>query len=254
MNQPPSAVNSAISVILVPQGAEYQAVRKELSRIQNPIHSKIPKVIAIPIGSPGLIKYLQNLDKIAELRKQLQPQILIMGLCGSLKEKYQIGDVVIYESCIYHQNLDSKLIREFDRNLTNNLENQLQLNYPQKISRVKGITCDRIISSAQEKQHLAETNDVDVVDMEGFAILDFFNSFFNSINVSVGMVRVVSDDSKHDLPDLNFAISPEGSLKTLPLALGMLRQPIAATRLIKGSLQGLKILEQITTDLFQVKS
>ncbi|MEA5572434.1 phosphorylase [Calothrix sp. UHCC 0171] len=252
MNQPPSAVNSSIQVILVPQGAEYQAVRKGLSCIQNQncIHTDFPQPIAIPIGSPGLIQYLQNLDKIAELRKQVQPKILIMGLCGSLKEAYQVGDVVIYESCIYHQNLNHKLIREFDRSLTNDLEKQLKLNYSQKISRVKGITCDRIISSAQEKQHLAETNDVDVVDMEGFAILDFFNS----LSASVGMVRVVSDDSQHDLPDLNFAISPEGSLKTLPLALGMLRQPIAATRLIKGSLQGLKVLEQITTDLFQVKN
>jgi uridine phosphorylase len=230
---------STIQAILVPQGAEYQAVCKGL----NPVTGKIPQVIAIPIGSPSLIKYLEKLEVIAELRKELQPKILVMGLCGSLKKEYNIGDVVIYQSCIYHNNLENSLIREFDLDLTTNLVNQLELHQKKQISRVKGITCDRIIYSSAEKHHLAQTYDADVVDMEGFRILEFFNA----IGVSVAMLRVVSDDSQHDLPDLNSAIAPDGSLQTLPLAWGMLRQPIAATGLIRGSLQGLKVLKQIAT-------
>ncbi|PAX59756.1 5'-methylthioadenosine/S-adenosylhomocysteine nucleosidase family protein [Brunnivagina elsteri] len=230
---------STIQAILVPQGAEYKAVCKGL----NSITGKIPQVIAIPIGSPRLIKYLEKLDIIAELRKELQPKILVMGLCGSLKPEYNIGDIVIYQSCIYHNNSEKNLIREFERNLTTDLVNQLELHQKKQISKVKGITCDRIISSSAEKHHLAQTYDVDVVDMEGFTIL----GFFNSLGISVAMLRVVSDDSTHDLPDLNSAISSQGSLQTLPLALGMLRHPVAATRLIRGSLQGLKVLEQITT-------
>jgi uridine phosphorylase len=237
VNQRLSAVNSSIQIILVPQGAEYKAVCKGL----NSVTGKIPQVIAIPIGSPGLIKYLEKLEFIAELHNQTQPKILVMGLCGSLKKEYNIGDVVIYQSCIYDDNGKKNLIREFNIDLTNNLVNKLGLH------RVKGITCDRIIFSAQEKHHLTQTYDVDVVDMEGFTILEFFNS----LNIDVAMLRVVSDDSQHDLPDLNSAIAPEGSLQSLPLALGMLRQPIAAIRLIKGSLRGLKVLEQITTALFR---
>ncbi|NJR15152.1 MAG: phosphorylase [Calothrix sp. CSU_2_0] len=232
---------STIQVILVPQGAEYNAVCKGLNRVSG----EIPQVVPIPIGSPGLITYLEKLEIIAELRKELQPNILVMGLCGSLKSEYKIGNVVIYESCIYHNNLNKSVIREFSLNLTTDLLKKLELSQQKQISKVKGITCDRIIFAAQEKHHLAQTHNADVVDMEGFTILEFFNS----LNISVAMLRVVSDDSKHDLPDLNFAISPEGSLQTLPLALGMLRQPVAATRLIRGSLKGLKVLEKITTDI-----
>jgi Phosphorylase superfamily len=232
---------STIQAILVPQGAEYQAVCKGL----NFVTGKIPQVIAIPIGSSGLIKYLEKLEFIAELRKELQPKILVMGLCGSLKKEYNIGDVVIYQSCIYHNNSEKNLIREFELDLTTNLVNQLELHQKKQISKVKGITCDRIIYSSAEKHHLAQTYDADVVDMEGFRVLEFFNA----IGVSVAMLRVVSDDSQHDLPDLNNAIASDGSLQILPLAWGMLRQPIAATGLIRGSLQGLKVLKQIATEI-----
>jgi hypothetical protein len=65
----------------------------------------------------------------------------------------------------------------------------------------------------------------------------------------VGMIRVVSDDCFHDLPDLSAAFSPEGSLKPLPLAIGMARQPLAASRLIRGSLKGLSRLEKLSRQL-----
>jgi hypothetical protein len=55
------------------------------------------------------------------------------------------------------------------------------------------------------------------------------------------MVRVISDDSHHNLPNLTSAISPDGSLLPLPLAMGMIRQPIAATR---------RVLQKVTTKLF----
>jgi len=40
------------------------------------------------------------------------------------------------------------------------------------------------------------------------------------------MLRVISDDCEHDLPDLTSALSPDGSLQPLPLAIGLLRQPL----------------------------
>ncbi|MBV9388464.1 MAG: hypothetical protein JOZ78_18730 [Chroococcidiopsidaceae cyanobacterium CP_BM_ER_R8_30] len=65
------------------------------------------------------------------------------------------------------------------------------------------------------------------------------------------MVRVVSDSCHHNIPDLTSAISPSGSLQPLPLALRLIRQPIAGTRLIRGALRGLQVLQQVTTYLFQ---
>jgi hypothetical protein len=65
------------------------------------------------------------------------------------------------------------------------------------------------------------------------------------------MLRVVSDGCDHDIPNLNSGLSSDGSLQPLALAVAMLKQPIAATRLIRGSLQALKVLEQVTTLLLQ---
>jgi hypothetical protein len=63
-------------------------------------------------------------------------------------------------------------------------------------------------------------------------------------------LRIVSDDRCGDLPDLNQAIDSQGNLQTLPMAIALIKQPMAAIRLIKGSLTGLKALEQITVKLF----
>ncbi len=64
------------------------------------------------------------------------------------------------------------------------------------------------------------------------------------------MLRVVSDDLTGDIPNLDSAIDPNGNLQTWPMAIAFLQQPLAAIRLIKGSLRGLKTLQQITTQLF----
>ncbi|MBG1270431.1 phosphorylase family protein, partial [Nostoc sp. WHI] len=111
---------------------------------------------------------------------------------------------------------------------------------------VKALTSDRVIWSAAEKRRLGETLAADVVDMEGFTALEFFNS----AGVAVAILRVVSDDCHHDIPDLTPAINSDGSLRPLPLAMGLLRQPLAATRLIRGSLKALKMLKQVTNLLF----
>ncbi|MBC7970615.1 MAG: hypothetical protein H7Z11_10920 [Verrucomicrobia bacterium] len=81
--------------------------------------------------------------------------------------------------------------------------------------------------------------------MEGFAALEALHQ----TSARVAMLRVVSDNAQHDLPDLTSAISQDGALRTLPLAWGMASQPIAATRLIRGSLRSLKTLEAIAKQL-----
>lgn len=224
----------SIKKILVPQGAEYKAVCKGL----NSIH-QAPSVTPIPVGVTALTQYLQRWTCASEFSQQVDAQVLIMGLCGSLTPQYRIGDVVMYKNCIYEKDGNFHTI---DCSL------DFQNSFVAKNAIVKSLTSDSIIFSATQKQTLAEKYGADVVDMEGFAAIEYFNA----IGVKVAMVRVVSDNSHHDLPDLNSAIDNNGSLQILPLAMGMLRQPIAASRLIYGSLKALKVLEQVTQDLFDV--
>ena len=221
----------AIDTILVVQGAEYKAVCRGLSGVTG----SIPTVIAIPLGMKPLLKYLQQSQVNREF---LAPsRVVIMGICGSLSDRYTVGDIVLYQDCVY-----SGKRQECDRTFTAQLHSYLS----EKVSLVKSLTSDRMICSAAEKRHLGETLATDVVDMEGFTALEFFNA----VGVDVAMLRVVSDDCQHDIPDLTSAINSDGSLNPFPLAMGMLRQPLAATRLIRGSLKSLKVLEQLTNRLF----
>lgn len=211
-----------INTILVPQGAEYQAVCRGVSRFGG----FQPQVIAVPLGMQALREFL-------DLNCQyLDQRVLLMGLCGSLNQRYGVGDIVLYRDCAYQGNL-----RECERTYISDIQTQLQ----DQLYIVKGLTSDRLISLAVEKRSLHEKFAADVVDMEGFTALEFFQPR----GVQVAMLRVVSDDSHHDIPDLTLAIAPNGSLLPLPLATALIRQPLAAIRLIRGSLQGLKVLENV---------
>lgn len=221
-----------IHTILVPQGAEYKAVCRGLSGVTG----SIPTVIAIPVGMKPLLKYLQQSQVNGQFLAP-KSRVLIMGICGSLSDHYTVGDIVLYQDCVY-----SGKRQECDRTFTAQLHSYIS----EEVSLVKSLTSDRMIWSASEKRHLGETLAADVVDMEGFTALEFFNA----AGVDVAMLRVVSDDCQHDIPDLTSAINSDGSLNPFPLAMGMLRQPLAATRLIRGSLKSLKVLEQLTNRLF----
>ena len=236
-----------INTILVPQGAEYKAVCRGLSGVTG----SIPTVVAIPVGMKPLLKYLQQGQFLAP-----KSRVLIMGLCGSLSHRYTVGDLVLYQDCVY-QGKQQECDRPFTAQLHSALQTRLIASLPSTdaINRVsphsppnlaKSLTSDRVICSAAEKRHLGETLAADVVDMEGFTALEFFNA----AGVSVAMLRVVSDDCQHNIPDLTLAINSDGSLNPFPLAMVMLRQPLAATRLIRGSLTALKVLEQVTNRLF----
>ncbi|MCX7592661.1 MAG: nucleoside phosphorylase [Fischerella sp.] len=227
---------TSIQAILVCQGAEYKAVRRGLSRVT----SCTPSVIPMPVGTKPNSIYLPNSQDIKKILNHPQPRVLVMGLCGSLKPNYQVGDVVLYKDCLYQKNTG---VQKCDTTFTASIQEYLQ----DKISVVKALTSDRIIWLKSEKRLLGQTLDTDVVDMEGFAILEFFKS----TEVAVAMLRVVSDGCDGNIPNLNSALSHDGSFQPLLFGITMLKQPIAATRLIRGSLKGLQILEQVTTFLFQ---
>ncbi|WP_373528915.1 phosphorylase [Nostoc sp.] len=224
-----------IDTILVSQGAEYKAVCRGLSGMTG----SIPTVLPIPVGMKPLLKYLQQSQANGKFLAA-KSRVLIMGLCGSLSDRYTVGDIVLYEDCVYQGKR-----QECDRTFTAQLHSALSTPHS-PLNLVKALTSDRVIWSAVEKRRFGETLAADVVDMEGFTALEFFNP----PGVAVAMLRVVSDACHHDIPDLTPAINSDGSLRPLPLAIGLLRQPLAATHLIRGSLKALNVLEQVTNLVF----
>jgi len=223
-----------IDTILVPQGVEHQAVQKGLrqaGRFQ-------PRVLAIPVGPVPLRRFLAQ---VLEAGGIVQSGVLILGLCGSLTHHQQVGEVVVYDRCIDQTQLSEKLLQPCDPVLTQWAGRRLG-----NARSVVALTSDRVIHQVREKQQLAQASGAEVVDMEGVAALQVLGG----AGIPVAMVRVVSDDCGHDLPDLSAAVDAEGYLQPLPLALQFLRHPIAAARLVRGSLQGLRVLERVTAQLF----
>ncbi len=207
--------------ILVPQGAEHRAVCQGLKQ-----SADLPTVVPIPVGTQAVMQFLKHASI------QDSSGILLMGLCGSLSPGFSIGTLVLYQSCADH----SGQTRFCDPALTQRLKQQLQ------VSPIRAFTSDQVVCSAIKKRELGRTYEAEVVDMEGFAILA-------SLNFPVAMVRVVSDDAEHDLPDLTRAIDVNGTLQPKKLAIAMLKRPIASTRLIRGSLLGLRVLRQAAARL-----
>ena len=241
--------SNLISAILVPQGAEYQAVCRALSRVSTPT----PPVFPIPMGPKPLTQYLEKLLNTSPVFRR-QSGVLLMGLCGSLTSSLSVGDVVLYQSCMERLdratdeiNLPSiastlPLPKNCDRSLTTQIHHQL---LPHNPAFVNGLTSDRFVDSAAQKRLLGEIYQADVIDMEGFAALEILNS-----DLATAMVRVIGDDCDQDLPSLASSLSSDGSLQPLPLAISFIRQPIAAKRLIQGSLRGLRVLQEVTATLF----
>lgn len=224
------AKRRSIDLILVPQGAEYQAVMRGLKPSLESGETRLnqPTVVAIPAGVAPVQQFLQMPPYPTLLQ---QKSILVLGLCGSLRSQLEIGQAVLYQSC-------RNALQQYDLSAwLGDLTSDLTL--------VQAITTDRVIHRVADKQELAQTYDVDVVDMEGTAILQALGN----TTATTTMIRVVSDTMSHDLPDLSRVFDTAGNLQPGALAIALLRHPIAALHLIRGSMIGLQQLEALVARL-----
>ena len=132
-----------IDTIVVPQGAEYQAVCRGLNKANMNV-----RVVSIPIG-------MNDIEEIINNSIRSSSSIAIAGLCGSLSKQYSVGDVVLYQDC---WNLKGDRVYS-DRELNFKIQQKLGIDL------VSGLSCDRIIHRATEKLNLSKTYPVKVVDM-----------------------------------------------------------------------------------------
>ncbi|WP_017294164.1 phosphorylase family protein [Geminocystis herdmanii] len=208
-------------LILVCHGAEFQAVNKGFnSRLIK------PKIISLPIGINPVNEHLKSI-------KYQENFVLLIGLSGSLSLQYKVGDVVIYESSSYVNKDKIIETKECDRTLNNWLKKTLN------VPIVKGITTDKLINSSVEKANLSSWGDV--VDMESFAVMSNFDC--------VSVVRVISDNYDDNLPDLNSAITQEGTLDNFKMSRAFIQEPLKAITLIKNALFSLKQLEKVSKNI-----
>ena len=230
-----SSVEISKLLILAPQGAEYQAVVGAIKNIPHP-----PVILAIPVGNLAVTKYLQDWR---QNNPDFSPTgVILMGLGGSLSAEFGLGQAVLLESCLNYQNNQADQEKQSDRALTDWVQQKLG----QNIRRVQGLTSDRVITDASEKKELGKSFNRQVVEMEGWAVLDFFSE----LGIPATIIRVISDEVEQSLPDLSKIYDAQGKLNAIALGLALGKKPIAGFKLIVGSLTSLKILSQITDKLF----
>jgi hypothetical protein len=208
--------------VLVPQGAEFQAVKRGLAK-----RRQVVAVVPIPAGLQPVQNWLIKYRNDAVMRST--DRVIVMGLCGGLRHDLAIGDAVIYTSC---QNFAQQVW-------------QCETGGFGNAKLVKAISSNKVVATVPEKRFIREKYGCDAVDMEGTAILEFFAA----LNIPVAILRVVSDDVATDIPDLSAAIDKNGKLRGRQLAVGLIREPRKGLRLVRGALVGLWALEKFASSV-----
>jgi Phosphorylase superfamily len=110
---------------------------------------------------------------------------------------------------------------------------------------VLALTSPQVVFRSADKQQYRQQLGAVVVDMEGQMV----QSLLAEWGIAVGTIRVVSDDSQHDLPDLSDAFDDRGQLQPWSLAKALASDPVAGFRLVRGSLQALMVLDRVARQL-----
>jgi nucleoside phosphorylase len=226
----------SVDVILVPEGFELRVVEASIKKTA----LTAPRIEAIPIGQAAQARHL---DQLLDSGRVFPPgsRILLMGLAGALAEGLNVGDGVLIHDCGRQLSATEICWKSCDPALTDTIANT-----GKGIKSGRLITSDVVVCRSRQKQLLSLQTHADVVDMEGFTVLEILSAAGHQ----VAILRVVSDDRDHDIPDLSTVVSATGSIQVIPLVLAFLQRPVAACRLIIGSLQALRTLSSLTHQLF----
>ena len=156
---------------------------------------------------------------------------VVVGLCGWLTPEFGVGDVALYGSIRSAEGrslaIDPDALRELAAVLPS-------------ARPVCAVESGSIVSSARAKAELARRSGAQAVDMESFALVDRLQR----AGIPVGVVRVGSDRSDEELPDLATALDERGRLDPWKTLGAMLRRPGAGLRLARDGLRALAELER----------
>ncbi|WP_448379596.1 phosphorylase family protein [Gloeomargarita sp.] len=220
MVAPQTNANLPRLILLAPQGAEYQAVRRGADPAW--------PVLALPLGGRTLSRWWA-----VHQRELAGKNAVLLGLAGGLHPQWQVGDAVICQSST---DAGSGTTRAYDPDITQWLTQRLRLPV------VTSVTVPQVVTQPQAKQTLGRIWGTAVVEMEGYPLLQYLPR--------LGMVRVVCDRMDQVLPDVGAAVDgTTGQLHLLPLVWAMLRQPKAALALIQGACTGLARLTALAQQL-----
>jgi nucleoside phosphorylase len=199
-------------VFVVPRGAEASAVRRGSGAVP---------LVEIRAGAAAA-RALPAFERGAT--------VIVLGLCGALRER-RAGEVVVYRELA-----EADALMQLDKPLVDAALAALPAAHA-----VRGCTTDHVVTRAVERAPIAQRFAADVVDMESDALA----AALGAQQVRFAIVRVVSDDPTRDLPALEHAIGPDGTLRPLRIAAAFLRDPRGAAAFARDAQRALRTLATV---------
>lgn len=206
-------------------------------------------VLLSEIGAPGFTEKLS-----AHLSRNQYSGLLIIGLAGALDDRLRVGDTVIYDSCCRFKHFSAGSFAREKRDAreefaSRNCDPALSAVVCEKLQagrihclRVRGVTAERIIVSAAEKDVLHRLAGAAVVDMETHQVMTVCTEF----HLPVTVVRVISDEANQTLPDFNYALNQDGKISGTRALVVLVRRPAAALRFLLNLRLALRALKRTT--------
>lgn len=195
------------------------------------------------IGARGFADWLTQ-----HLTENRYEALIVVGLAGALDPRLKTGDAIVYDHCldarvaieestptdlpVQHSHKQADLVRTLLDALR---ETSLNCVYG------SGITVNRVVINAQDKLWLGRQHQAVVVDMESFDVLQVAAK----CGVPAAVVRVISDEAEHDLPDFNSAAELDGTVNPRRMAAAMLQRPVASARFLRNLKPALAALRNV---------
>jgi len=202
-------------------------------------------VLQCGMGAPGFAERLANYLEIS------RPDVLLVaGLAGGLAPGLKSGDAVVYDICQgacggFGASASKEKPSHREQNASIRCDDQiseclfeLSKSSGQRCFRGSGVTVDRIITEAQSKILLGVKYQAVAVDMESYGLLGVCAAF----SLPAAVLRVISDEAGHNLPDFNFAARADGQMDIWRTARVMAARPRASVRFLWGIKMVLKSL------------
>jgi nucleoside phosphorylase len=197
--------------LIVAADIEYKAAAEVLDRLDAQ-----EQIVLLKTGI-GAIRFR---DRCAPALKAGNfKQVVVTGLCGALDAELRKGDAVVYDEV---RSVKGSL--KLDHDVADRLARSVEC------ARGTGLSVERVVTRASEKEELRLAHGAIAVDMETYEVA----SFCMESGIAVGVMRVVSDEAHEDLPDFNGSLDERGEMVGWKLAQRMLVRPRASMRLIAG--------------------
>ena len=145
--------------------------------------------------------------------------VLMCGIAGALSPQCQVGDAVLYTHCQSSARPDIQI--KTTSSTTESIVSSLETGSIRTFQGT-GVTLPRVVCRASEKVQIGSEYRALAIDMESYCVVE--NAL--QANRHVAVLRIISDDTRHDLPDFNQAINNQGHINHLKMALVLGRTPI----------------------------